>query len=185
MKQIYKDAWNDIEDDDTVYFMTWNPKPKFYGYDNGGENDYKMQWFTMLDKLVQSARCLSKYAFVAEISDQGKLHMHGWYVIKDAVKYHKSWLPTLRTNGFIKNPKVKSVKWKSFKYHVKDLESTIEYITDIDCVITHHNCKTILKELTLYKMEGIVKYAKIEKAIKKPVYSYFGNTDYEEESNKI
>lgn len=150
-RTMYRSAWQDIEEYDKVLLITWNPRPRFYNYDLHGENDYNMQWRTMLDKLQWANRCLSRYAFVAEISDDGKLHMHGFMVVSDRIKYNKSFLPSLRVNGFIKVSKANSKMWKTFKYHVKDLSATSAYITDSLYVLTHENREDVHKDLTLYK----------------------------------
>lgn len=161
----FRDSWSSIQDDDTVYLITWNPKPKFYNYDLNGENDFDMQWLTMLDKLIQVNRCSYTYAFVAEISDMGKLHMHGFLVVSDKVKYHKSFLPTLRKNGFVKVSKASSNKWKTFKYHVKDLPSTCKHVTQWPIVLTPENCKFVQKNIAVYR--ALVSHAYDEKQIKK------------------
>lgn len=148
---LYRNAWNDIEDYDKVILITWNPKPRFYNYDHNGDNDFEMQWRTMLDKLFEANRCCSRYAFVAEVSDAGKLHMHGFLVVSDKIKYYKKFLPTLRANGFIKIPKANSHKWKTFKYHVKEVDFTSDLIKDSSIVLTHHNYKQMRRELTVFK----------------------------------
>lgn len=150
---VYKDAWNDIEDYDKVILITWNPKPRFYNYDKHGENNFDMQWWTMALLLVEADRCCSRFAFVPELSEDGKLHMHGWYVVSDKVKYYKSFLPKLRSSGFIKKSKAKSHNWKTFRYHVKDLEETCDYVTELhDLPITHFNVKHVKKHYHLKKM---------------------------------
>lgn len=148
MEQLYWDAYADLDSDDSIYLLTWNPKPRFYNYDHNGDNDYVMQWMTMLRTLLKSLRCLSKYAFVAEISDVGKLHIHGFLTIADKVKYHRSFLPSLRNNGFIKISKLKKLQRKSVKYHVKDIKETRQYFIsepDLPYVLTHENDKVVNK----------------------------------------
>lgn len=165
---LFRDEWNKIDPLDKVYLITWNPKPRFYNYDLHGENDYEMQWRTMIDKLCCIDRCYQLFAFVAEISDVGKLHMHGFIVVNDRVKYHKQFLPTLRNNGFIKVSKAKSLKWGTFKYHVKELSDTAPYIKCNPYVLTSENIKAVKKELALYKSLIAHSYdEKGKKAIKK------------------
>lgn len=126
-ESLYWDSYGDITNEDTVYLLTWNPKPRFYSFDKHGDNDYNLQWLTMVEKLIRSIRCLSKYAFVAEISDAGKLHMHGFFVAKDPVKLHKSFLPGLRNTGYIKLNPVRKLQRKTMNYHVKDLHNTLSH----------------------------------------------------------
>lgn len=147
----YKSSWKDIEDYDKVYLITWNPKPRFYNYSIFGENDYNVQWRTMLKVLLEANRCCSRFAFVPEISDEGKLHMHGWFVVSDRIKYHKSFLPSLNRGGFIKKSKAKKHTWDVFKYHVKEVDITQEYLNQHEnIVVTHENCKAIRAEMHLY-----------------------------------
>lgn len=164
-RSLYTAAWSDITTDDTVTLITWSPKPRFLNHDKYGDNDYNIQWMTMLDILLNVNRCASKYAFVAEITDVGRLHMHGFIVVTDKVKYHKSFLPSLKRNGFIKPSKATSNAWKTFKYHVKDINVTPQYITEYPIVLNHLNRDYVRKRLTLYKCLVAVNYE--EKSIKK------------------
>lgn len=151
--KVYEYAWDEIEEYDKVMLITWNPKPRFYAYDPYGDNNYPRQWNTMLEVLCEAYRTCSRFAFVPEISEDGKLHMHGWYVIKDRLKYHKSFLPSLRKNGFIKKSKARSHEWKTFKYHVKELEITREYLPDYESmVITHMNYMYFKKLVNLQRI---------------------------------
>lgn len=153
MLDLFRESYHQIEEDQTLYLITWNPKPRFYSYDKLGKNDYVMQWQTMLDKLVNITRCSKLFAFVAEISDVGKLHMHGWLQLNDPIKFHKSFLPTLRKNGYLKLNKANSHNWKTVRYHVKDLYNTSMHITDDDypIVLTPNNVKVVTKRLTILK----------------------------------
>lgn len=127
---LYKDAWENIEEMDDVIFITWNPKPRFYPCTEERDGlisiNYNVQWLMMLQKLVLVDRCCRNYGIVAEVSDTGKLHCHGFLVLKDKIKYNKQFLPTLQRNGFVKVTVAKSHKW--FEYHVEDVDETIQYI---------------------------------------------------------
>lgn len=153
-RNYYISAYEDIPDDDNnkVYLITWNPRPRFYNYDEGGHNDFDLQWWTMCDTLFKSIRCLAHFAFVPEVSEQGKLHMHGFFTIRDKRKYNRSFLPTLRKNGFIKIAKVKVIKWKTFKYHVKDLKSKATQELMKAYVLTHHTVDPLRKHYTRQKL---------------------------------
>lgn len=174
-RQPYVSAWSDINfDEDTVWLITWNPKPKFYNYDKYGENDYNMQWHTMIDALSKSIRCLLKFAFVPEVSEVGKLHMHGWYVIKDKVKYRKSFKRMLLRTGMVKESQVKYHEWKTYKYHIKELKDiTPQFVTNIrPLCYTHENRKYIERSLTLKQVLVAVDYDK--KIKKRNVYELMG-----------
>lgn len=148
----FRNAFNEIDILEKVYLITWNPKPRFYNYQPFEENDYNLQWMTMIDVLCMADRCCSNYAFVPEISPEGKLHMHGWFIISDKVKYHKSFLPSLKRNGFIKKLPANSHGWKTFQYHVKDVQETVEYLTEFDnIVLTPDTTDSLKKRIRRYR----------------------------------
>lgn len=138
-------AFDNVERDNTLHLITWNPKPKFYGYCLFGKNDYDSQWDQMLSILLLCNRCLYNYSFVAEISEEGKLHVHGFYQVYDKVKYHRSFLPSLKKNGFVKHNKARSYDRKVIKYHKKDIRDTIEHMADqsVPVVLTAHTIKDL------------------------------------------
>jgi len=155
---LYRDAWEQIDETDDILFITWNPKPRFYPClskhdDDSVSIEYNTQWLMMLQKLVLVDRCCRNYGIVAEVSDVGKLHCHGFLVIKDRIKFNKQFLPTLKNNGYIKVTPAKSRQW--FEYHVEDLDETVRYIhkyphlvvltpatlTDCKNAIFHIECK--------------------------------------------
>lgn len=148
--ETFQLAFDDINQLSTTYLITWNPKPKFYQSSiNDVHINYDLQWWTMLSILKEANRCCSQFAFVPEISIEGKLHMHGWFTLKDMVKFHKSFLPSLKRNGFVKMNQARSIKWKTFKYHIKDLYDTHQHLYTHDIVVTHHNIQNIREEYTL------------------------------------
>lgn len=179
-KVVYKDAWQDIEDYDKVMLITWNPKPKFYDYSIYGPNDFNMQWRTMMELLIQAYRACCRFAFVPEVSDEGKLHMHGWYVVSDRVKYNKSFLPSLYRSGFIKKSRAKSHEFKTFKYHIKELYETHQYLNEFDgttMVITHENVMLLKHNHALYLSLMAKKYSDLKKikVLKKDITKMFEN----------
>lgn len=151
-KRLYMEQYKELTPLCNVILITWNPKPGFYNYDKYGDNDFDIQWVTMLDVLLRANRCCSNYAFVAEVSEQGKLHMHGFLVVSDKIKYLRSFLPTLRKNGFIKVSKANSHDWKTFKYHIKDIKETGELINKFPIVLTKKNYLEINRDVTLLKV---------------------------------
>lgn len=169
---VYRDAWKELDiDEETVYLITWNPKPAFYNYDQGGENNFDLQWWTMCKTLMKSIRCLNKYAFVPEVSEQGKLHMHGFLTVKDKRKYLRSFIPTLRKNGFIKVCKARSGKWKTFKYHVKDLQSGVTEELMVPAVLTHYTCEYLRRYYA--KEESMVPVFDKNEKPRKSIMVYF------------
>lgn len=170
-RDFYNEAWSEIEETDHVYLFTWNPKPRFYQYDKYGDNDYNNQWLTMCKKIVKLERCSKNYAIVAEISDSGKLHCHGFFVMKDKVKWIKSVLPSFKRGGFVKHAKANSHKWEVFKYHVKEIEITDSLIRDIPIVVTPFTQKEVIK--CIRKVEVDVAIEKTGKVVNKSIVNMF------------
>lgn len=118
-----------------IYFLTWNPKPKFYIFGGDEDHKYNYQWTLMLRQLLKLARCSNKFVIVPEIGDLGKLHCHGWFYMKDKIKWTKSVLPSLKKFGFIKLNKATVINKKSFKYYKKDLSFTKCILTDFNTIV--------------------------------------------------
>lgn len=128
-----------------VFLITWNPKPRFYNYDHLGENDYNLQWETMLKVLMKVSRCSSIFCIIPEVSDQGKLHCHGWFNRTDKRKYYKSFLPSLKRNGLVKINKCRTLSEDVFKYYKKDVDNTFDLLTDFNYPILSHDTVHSLK----------------------------------------
>lgn len=120
--------------DSDYYFITWNPKPKFYNYDKYGNNDYNNQWHLMMKKLIRIKHISKHYVIVPEVSENGKLHCHGWFQCNDIVKYHKSFRPSLRRIGSLKTPKISTIASNSFEYYKKDLHITKQFLGKFDII---------------------------------------------------
>lgn len=91
----------------------------------------------------------SKFLFVPELTQEGNVHIHGWYIIKDKIAYHKRFLPRCKELGWIKlkqRPKYKiTVEW--FQYvekSIPDMQEVIGY--DIPIVFTHRSSLRYLKK---------------------------------------
>lgn len=108
---------------DNVYLITWNPNRRLV-LDG---TPFKKKWEAMIVKVLNNLRrCCDKYCIVPEISDAGRLHCHGWVVITDRIKWHKSLLPQMQRNGFVKMAKLRHVK--GFEYSIKDAEVTAKIL---------------------------------------------------------
>jgi len=126
---------------DEVYLFTWNPKDKFFP---DGDN-YPLKWDTMLVRVIKHLnRCMSKFCIVPEVSDQGRLHVHGWFVISDKIKWNKSVRPKIQRHGFMKMNRLKHVN--GFGYYKKDMNSLGGYLPGRITVITKWNLKEALSE---------------------------------------
>lgn len=130
---------------DTVNLFTWNPSPKFYGNTYNRE-EFRQKWDKMLCKVIRwFPRCMSKYCVIPEVSDAGRLHCHGWFVLKDKVKWNLSVRKILAHNGYIKVNKLRHVNGLS--YYKKDMNSLGTYFPNRETVITHRNLKQAFKDV--------------------------------------
>ena len=164
-REIIAKACKDIHYDNPVYLFTWNPKPSFYQYDKLGNNDYKCQWVKMITVLKHINRCSKCYCLVPEISDEGKLHVHGWFRLDDKTKWLKSVKNTITNNGFIKINKLHTPIEK-IDYYYKELVQTKEMLNEMMFVLTHFTLKEILYEIFRYQQELVKGKGKDEQRYK-------------------
>jgi len=129
---------------DTVYLFTWNPKDKFFP----DGNNYVMKWDTMLCRVIKHlTRCMSKFCIIPEVSDNGRLHCHGWFVIKDKVKWNKSVRQIIARHGFMKMNRLRATA--GFDYYKKDMDTLSGYLPGRQTVITKANLRKALREIAL------------------------------------
>lgn len=108
-------------EDNPIIFFTWNPHPRYDGW------TYERKWKFMYEILSHIRLSSEVYVFVPEITDQGRLHCHGWLVISNKVNWIR-FQKYVRRYGFIKIPYARN-KQKVFDYVRKDLETTIGVLT--------------------------------------------------------
>jgi len=104
---------NDFEDD-SVYLITFSPssdsKNPSYSY-----MDHYSRFFFSWDK------CMKDYELNMELQPgTGRAHWHGYFILKDKVKWYKAVLPRLKYNGFVKINKVTDNLDKAMEYCRKD-----------------------------------------------------------------
>lgn len=126
----------DIFDTDEVCLFTWNPDPNRYPTTKPHE-----QYKILIDLLlINSSKVFSRFAFTPELTLNGNIHIHGWFVIKDKYKYFKWFLPKCKSFGFVKIDKMKS-KNALEEYYKKDINHMNELMNEYDLPIplTHDN----------------------------------------------
>lgn len=155
------DLCNVCQDDidysiDTVYLFTWNPNKKLMP-----DNDqYLLKWETMICKILkQFTRCMKWYCIMPEVSDMGRVHCHGWFVIGDKIKWLKSIKPTLQMHGHCKFNKLRHVN--GFNYYVKDIDVASNYFSDY-YPYCHYNNEDIIKKIRQKYLEKSQSYRKID-----------------------
>lgn len=146
-----EEAEEDIFDTDTVYLFTWSPDPARYPTNKPSE-----QYKILLDLvLIHSYKCFKTYAFSPEMNDNGNIHIHGWYVIKDAVKYFKWFLPKCKSFGFVRINKMKN-KSALAEYYKKDIEVMQDVCDPYPVPLTHYNNECYRKFSTSKKRLRLV-----------------------------
>lgn len=100
---------------DGPYLFTFSPKSLF---------DYNKLYMKVYSDVSQYFKsfwyCMDEFEINPELNANGGLHYHGYFIIKDRVKYFKSCLPTLKRNGMVRVEKIKHDFDKAVLYSRKD-----------------------------------------------------------------
>lgn len=96
-----------------LIMFTWTPKP----LDGDQESLYDLHLIQLFNKWRY---CMSTFAVCPELNLNGCIHYHGWYQMKDELKWYKQILPTMKGLGFFKPTEVKyrDSTWNEY-YHKK------------------------------------------------------------------
>lgn len=133
---------------DKLIAFTWSPDPQRFHSKN-----VKCQWRQMIGAGLRGLfRCAKHICVVPEITIDGRLHCHGWFILHDKVKWFREILPRMKGWGFVCIKLKVDKEW--LEYCIKDLEITAEII-DV-CVPYCNNTKD----------EYDIKVRKIRKALK-------------------
>lgn len=108
-----------------LMLITWSPNPK------GMPSKYDMirnhKWFCRT-VFRRWSSCMHTYCVLPEFNLNGNLHYHGWFQLKDAVKWFKSILPLLKRYGYVKINEARTYKVNSYEetsnalyYYKKDI----------------------------------------------------------------
>lgn len=76
--------------------FTWSPNPNLYR-----SNDPIAQYRTCLRWLYAANpdSCLKHFVFTPELTQNGNIHLHGYFFIKDPIKFYRRFLPMLKSKG--------------------------------------------------------------------------------------
>lgn len=96
------------------------------------EYQFETTIFPLYNKI---RKCMSFFEIYPELTINNTIHYHIICKIKDKIKYHKSVLPALKYEGFVKAEKVKNIQ-NVMKYCKKDVES-MEKILKRELPVTH------------------------------------------------
>lgn len=99
-----------------VRAFTWSPNPlRFPSTSPSKQYKSLLNWV-----LLKSHKMFSKFCFTPELSEMGNVHIHGWFIIKDRIKYHKWFIPRCKAAGYVQI-KYKNIDEKWFEYIKKDI----------------------------------------------------------------
>jgi len=141
---------------DNIHCLTWSIKPRtLTNWGRGNFRNYNLQWEMCCYALKCIDQISDKYVFLPELADDGRLHIHGWFNLKNYRKFYRSFLPYLDKEGWSKCDKVKSTEW--YTYYKKDLHITREVIDCEDLVVSHYNHHDVLNTYEEEARLGLIK----------------------------
>lgn len=136
-RTLHKEAIDEIPDTDNLRAFTWVPDPARYpSYDAKAQYKLLLSWV-----LLTADKYFSKFGFCPELTENGNIHIHGWFVIKDKIKYYKWFLPRCKRLGYVCVKKSPNEKW--FEYTDKDIDMMKELMRHgrVPIPLTHLNIK--------------------------------------------
>lgn len=80
---------------------------------------------------------MSQFEINPELNQNGNLHYHGYFVLKDKLKFYKSILPKMKYNGFVKIDLVHNDLQKAMEYCRKDREFMKQLIKESPVPFIH------------------------------------------------
>lgn len=127
---------DEVDLSNTIAF-TWAPDPSKYA-----STQPRKQYKALLSHiLLSSFKYFDKFCFIPELTQAGNVHIHGWFILKDKIKYFKHFLPRCREFGFVYCKPMDSISWGK-DYMTKDIETSIAVIgEDLPIPLTHLNVK--------------------------------------------
>lgn len=84
----------------SLWAFTLCPDPKRYP-----SYDAEAQYHTIIQTLLQKPfmrNTFNTFEFYPELTQEGNIHLHGYFSVKDRIKYFKVFLPLCKKIGFIK-----------------------------------------------------------------------------------
>jgi len=152
-KQCASIAEFDISSEEITYLITWVPNPKLLSNDQC--TNYVRHYSKYFMKFYQ---CMTCFVISPELTQNGNIHYHGWFQLRDRVRWFKQVLPSMKYSGYVKIDPVRKDLRAALKYYKKDILFADEFFADI-CVpvpITHHDI--IPKESLITKKQKLKKH---------------------------
>lgn len=135
-------AVSDLEEGEDIYLITWAPNPRKMDYRS--KTNYMNHIWLVFYGINQ---VWDKFCICPEINhESGAIHYHGWYTMKDFIKWFKVYKPRLNTLGFTKINLLKHIdkRDEAFKYYTKEIDITKEVVYPIPIPFSHLNYKNVI-----------------------------------------
>lgn len=169
--QVLLDKAEETKDNLGAYLaFSWVPDPARYR-----STDVTKQYEALLQNVLlrkEMDRVFNDYCFVPEVTKQGNIHIHGYYAIKDRVKYFRWFLPACRSWGYVYIKDNIDKQW-TLGYMSKECDWMADILAGYHTVILPHIRAIQLLELEIkdnghilkhtpkrkvYQQRGILKY---------------------------
>lgn len=167
-------AESSIDETQPLYLITWTPNPKRLHFKYDMIKNHK--WFRRT-VFQQCGKCVNLLCMIPEFNLNGNIHYHGFFQLKDKVKWFKKALPCMKRIGFVKISKAEHYKVFDFRpegnslyYYKKEVCDNCEAY-DYDYVVLY---------LPEEEVDAAEKRARNNLAIKVTVQSMFNQVMYDQ-----
>jgi len=153
--------------------FTLNPDPTKYP-----TTDPRGQYETILNCLLlkkEITKIFSKFFFTPELTENGNIHIHGYFSIKDQVKYYRWFIPACKAWGFLVIKSNIDEKWM-MNYCCKDIALMTQVLgNDIPIPLTEENFAMYNDQKDIKKMalKIVLHKTKHKPNLKKKITDYF------------
>lgn len=159
---------NDAVDHKEAYIaFTFNPDPQKYR-----SNDPIEQYKSLLLCLFLKRDIIhtfTKFIFIPELTKMGNVHIHGYFAIRDAIKYHKWFIPACKQWGKMAFYVKKNVdEYWMYDYMCKEVHMLADTFEDLPYPLSDDNFEDYYqtKHKTVAKGKSIMKYGMSRKYMK-------------------
>lgn len=111
--------------------FTWAPNPNRYRSLDPTQQYKALLACVLLKRPIKDT--FNVFLFTPELTETGNIHIHGYYSIKDSIKYYNWFLPAVKSFGFVTVKSIVNETW-THDYVCKDM-TKMEDILDHDVPI--------------------------------------------------
>jgi len=137
---------------EAFYAFTLAPNPKLYPSDDPSE-----QYNVVLNSIffkTDLTKVFSVFLFTPELTENGNIHIHGYYSVSDLVKYYKWFIPACKSIGFVMIKKKVDNEWTEV-YVCKDMNKMEDILSREQPIPLHtFNYITYREEYGKMKTKG-------------------------------